>query len=266
MATEPVPISDWLLERYALDELPADKAAEIARRVESDPALAARLQALKDSDREVLAQYPAPQMAERIGRRAASPRRPAWQRPALFAAPALAVAAALILVVRAPGDLAPTDLAPAVATGEPQIDRVKGLTPHLLAFRMHEGQSERVDEAQPLSAGEVVQLHYVAAGRAFGAIVSIDGGGAVTLHWPERPSRPAQLEPKGQISLPHAFELDAAPGFERFFLVTAPEPISAALVVEAARTLAAAPGAHTEPLHLPATWEQSSLCLRKDTP
>lgn len=257
----PTPIPDWLLERYALGELPAEKAGEIARRLDAEPELAARLQALKDSDEEALARYPAPQMAERIRRRAATSRRPAWQMPALFAAPALAAAVALLLLVRAP-----TPEVSGLSPNPPYADRVKGLSPHLVAYRVRDGRGEPVGEDDRLRPGDVVQLHYVAAGQPFGAVVSVDGAGAATLHWPERPSGPARLEPKGETSLPHAFELDDAPGFERFFFVTASEPVAAARVMEAARALAARPDAESASLDLPETWQQSSLCLRKDTP
>jgi hypothetical protein len=58
--------------------------------------------------------------------------------------------------------------------------------------------------------------------------------------------------------------LDAAPRFERFFLVTAREPLSAAAILEKARQLAAdGSRAMTARLDLPAGYGQHSLLLRK---
>lgn len=138
-------------------------------------------------------------------------------------------------------------------------DRLKGATPHLLALVVRGARAERLADGAVVAPGDAVQLAYAAAGMTHGVIVSVDGRGEVTLHWPESPREPARLEPASQVVLPHAFQLDDAPGFERFILVAAREPVDVARVMEAAR---AAPAG---PLDLPRAWVQSSLRLRKAT-
>jgi hypothetical protein len=65
------------------------------------------------------------------------------------------------------------------------------------------------------------------------------------------------------VPLPHAYRLDDAPAFERFFLVTSAAPFDAAQAVEAARRLARAPRPERDPLPLPAGLEARALLLVK---
>jgi len=255
------PISDLVLERYALGEHSPAQAAQVERQLAVDPELARRLAALRDSDRELLGEYPPEKMVERIRRRAdARPAGGAWRLPLMLTVPSLAAAAALMLLVRA----GPAPIAGGVGPLEAG-ERIKG-DARLLAFLVRDGEATPLADQSQVASGAVVQLHYVAAGRPFGAIVSIDGEGGATLHWPEQRVAEARLEPRGQTSLPHAFQLDDAPGFERFFFVTSREPIPADAILEAARAAAGRPDADRAPLELPAAWEQSSLLLRKDAP
>ena len=51
-------------------------------------------------------------------------------------------------------------------------------------------------------------------------LVSIDGRGVATLHFPDDVD-PTALAHGGAMALDHSYELDDAPGFERFLRVTA---------------------------------------------
>jgi hypothetical protein len=109
-----------------------------------------------------------------------------------------------------------------------------------------------------------VQLAYGSRGGGHGVLLSIDGAGKVTLHWPEKQDGAAPpLKATGEIRLPSAYELDDAPAFERFFLVRAATPFPVATAVEAARALAGQPSARRQALPLPAGFEQISLTLDK---
>ncbi|MBI5070112.1 MAG: hypothetical protein HZB56_17895 [Deltaproteobacteria bacterium] len=248
MTSRSAPVSDRTLELLDLGELDGPERADLEARLASDAGLAARLDALRASNREILASHPPAAVAAEIRRRAAAAA-PAPARPRgrllLLAAPALAGAVALALWVRPGGD----------------EERIKGAVPQLLAMTVRQGRPERLVDGAAVGPGEAVQLAYLAAGRVHGVIVSVDARASVTLHWPEEPGQPARLEPGGPVALPHAFQLDAEPGFERFVLVAASRPVDVARVMEAAR--AAVPG---QPLRLPAGWHQSSIHLRKVAP
>jgi hypothetical protein len=95
-------------------------------------------------------------------------------------------------------------------------------------------------------------------------IVSIDARGGVTLHLPPGGERAALLK-SGHALLDQAYELDDAPGWERFYFVTGETPFAVADVVNAARKVAA-PGAPRAPAALPLGREltQSTFSLQKE--
>lgn len=200
------------------------------------------------------------------------PRPNARHRAARVVARALAVLA----LVAVGGACTPTepargsaDASTGPAEPEPIDDdpvRIKGLRPHLrLHRRGPSGVIEELRDGDVARAGDLVQISYVAAGNRNGVVVSLDGRGHVTLHHPGRPDAAPTLEARGEHALDHAYELDDAQAFERFVLVTAgDEPLSAAVVVAAARELA--PGgsaARHSPLPVPTRWRQSSILLQK---
>jgi hypothetical protein len=107
-----------------------------------------------------------------------------------------------------------------VSSGESRPEtRLKGTGPALALFRKTATGSEPLPPGSRARAGDVIRIGYRAGGQTFGAIFSVDGNGSVTRHWPATGEKASTLEP-GEHLLPGAFELDAAPDYERFFLVT----------------------------------------------
>jgi len=144
-----------------------------------------------------------------------------------------------------------------------ETTRPKGLEPRLLIHRQREDAPEPLADSARARQGDVLQLSYVSAGRRYGAVLSIDGRGAVTLHAPETSTGPLELK-GGTVSLASAYELDDAPAFERFFFVTSEEPFDVNAVLESARALARDSGAaRREPLPLPGSLSQTSVILDK---
>ena len=70
-------------------------------------------------------------------------------------------------------------------------------------------------------------------------ILSIDGRGAVTRHLPANGARAALLGHDRLNLLDAAYELDDAPGWERFYFVTADREFDVEPIVTAVRQLAA---------------------------
>lgn len=259
-------VPDWLLERFLLGELPRRERRRLEGTLARDPELRAALEELKRSDRQILSQYPPGQAIPRILGRAGLSRpvpAPRRRRLAWVAAPALALA--LVLLVLLP-PLLRSRLERGAADGD-YIGRKGGAGPAvalaLHVFRQGDGGDEALADGDAAFAGDLLQLAYEAGGRSHGVILSIDGAGAVTLHFPEREAGATALRRGGRVFLPRAYELDRAPLFERFFLVSADAPLPVAEVLDAARSLAAGGKAMTAPLDLPAAWGQLSLLLRK---
>jgi len=267
MSSQIGPTPDWLLERIALEELPPRQLEAARAQLMSEPDGLARLEDLHASDREILDRYTATEMVKALHRRSASAaelseqRKPWW--PLVIAAPALAAAA--IALVALPSEVVVPPEAPSGT--ELESSRLKGLQPRLLVYRQ-QGSGvvllEQDDQARPRDR---LQLAYVAGGRGHGALVSIDGRGAVTLHLPSAGDGSASLEASGAHMLPFSIELDDAPEFERFFLVVAEQAFELQQVLRPARELATSPQrARTERLQLPPGLEQISFVLRKASP
>jgi hypothetical protein len=134
-------------------------------------------------------------------------------------------------------------------------------------YRDAGGRAVRLADGALARPGDLVQASIVPAGRAHAVVLSLDGRGRVTLHYPDAPAGSTRLEPGAELPLAHAFELDDAPAFERFFLVTAARPLDPARLLDVARELASDPrGARTAPLPLARGQEQHALLLRKASP
>ncbi|MCA9654906.1 MAG: hypothetical protein KC501_33630 [Myxococcales bacterium] len=277
-------IPDLMVERLALGELPEAQAQTLRARLEADGD--ERLAAIGRTNAEILREHPPQRVAAEIQRRL--DRLEDDQRPAragwLVWAP-VAAAAGLALVwwgtrdpesgtspeviarVEPPpsaGSGDPSVVTPPVADDGPEAIYLKG-DPQLIVDRIVEMRPVAMSDRDPVSAGDRLQVSYRAAGMAQGVIVSIDGAGVATLHFPADEGASPRLDQGGRIPLMESYELDDAPGFERFFFVTLPddEPsLEVAQVMDAARTLASEGGREGD-LRLPEGWRQQSLLLLK---
>jgi hypothetical protein len=139
----------------------------------------------------------------------------------------------------------------------PEIISVKGdVKPALRVYRKTNAGSELLAPRASVHRGDTLQLRYVAAGKRFGVIASIDARGQITFHLPEAPGQAVALERDGERALPHAYELDDSPGYERFLFVTADAPFTTSEIDQALRA--------GSPLPTPLT--AFELTLKKETP
>lgn len=239
----PLELEQWLLSEQspqarAHTEARLDAAAQRALR-EQDDALRARL----------LAAHPPAVLAARVRARLAPPRR----KPVLVLG-GLVAACALLLFLRVPGD--------------PPSERAKGQAMELRVYRQRGAEVERLVEGAQVAPHELLQLAYLRDGHSHGVLLSIDGRGAVTLHYPHSRTDSTELASgSGEQLLERAYELDDAPAFERFIFVGAEGPLSVDEVLAAARALSADPvRARGEALPLQTPNQQRWLLLRKAAP
>jgi hypothetical protein len=250
------PVPDWLVERLGRDDLPASEAARVRAALADEPQGNERLAALAASDKEILKALPPAVVAAEVKRRLArtGAGHKASSRSWTFAFSGLALGAAGLVavfagVLRPEGGTAP----------QPGLEEttVKGLKPQLIVYRKDGNEEDRLSSGTAVRPRDVVQLAYVAAGRRYGVIVSFDARGTITQHLPQVPGPAAALSPTGTVALPHAFELDDSPGFERFVMVLAKHPFDSADVVGSL-----VPGGPP----LPKDFTSVELTLRKETP
>lgn len=260
----------WLIERLAAGELDAETAASVRRRLaEEGRSVDEEVAALARSSDEILAAHPPGAVAAEVRRRARArqPETAARRLHTLVLGGALAAAgaAALILVPRTPpGGRGPVESSPGPETTTPK-GPAAGPNARLYVYRHGSVGDLRLRDGERAARGDLLQLAYAAPKRTFGVLLSIDGAGRVTQHWPEAGvAQAGPLRPGGEVRLPSSYELDDAPSFERFFLVEADQPFDVTSVLRAARALASRPAAaRRDPLSLPAGFAQASLALDK---
>lgn len=260
MRTESV--SDWTLERIALCELVGDELVAAHAQLAAETGGIKRLRTLEQSSAQILRDHPpevvVPRILARIARVESQAAKGAFRRgwwSGLGVGFTVATAAVLCMVLLPPGEEG--------AEPRPEVTRIKGLQPQVVVHRAGDSGSERLRDGDHAAAGDLIQLGYVAGGDPFGAIISIDGAGAVTLHHPEIVTLPPVLSGDGTVNLSFSYELDDAPGFERFVFVTSIDPIDVSAVLAAARELARSEGARTGALGLPRGLHQDFFLLDK---
>ena len=253
------PIAGIVLERYRLNELPSAQAERLERRLREDAPLRARLQALEASDAELLSDVRFRQLAAHVRARAAAHPEPARARALKALRPwpvTLALVTAVIVLVM----VIPRTAGPPTA----ETDRIKGLEPALSIFRRSGSCSETLADGAVARAGDLIRIGYGAAGRPYGVIVSIDGRGNVTRHLPTSGELAAALRTDPTVLLDHAYELDDAPRWERFYLITGESPFPVAPVLDAARAAASlARGGVPPMLVVSHDLEQTAFSLQK---
>jgi hypothetical protein len=283
-------IPDLMLEQYALGELFGDERARLEERLAADPSLRDRLDALRRSDEEILAELPPAEIAASIRRRmlvaeapsgaaaSAGARRQARGRLNYYRAFAFPAAAAVLVMagaVMVKGFFLP-------ARGD--VVLAKGGAPGLIVYKKDASGPAPLSNGAQAKAGDLLQIKYAAGSARFGTIVSLDGRGRITWHLPSEyagfreyadaaesgASGPAggsaalapRLETAG-AALGSAYELDDAPSFERFFILSSNEDFYLSVVSKALGELSRGGSPQTADPVLPSGIECKSLLLLK---
>lgn len=242
--------NDALLERFVLGELDPERSESLRRRAAIDAGLRARIIALGASDADILNRYPVEAMTRSIRERAAPPasipaagqdrmtRLLAFFAPGRvrLAGPVFALlACGIFLLARqdrdgaaairdGAGNTQVSSSAQASPSGLPGDIRLKGAESGLAIFRKTGSGSELLPPRSAARPGDTLQVFYHSRRAVYGIVFSVDGAGAITLHYPEADGPAPALRIGDKLPLPHAFRLDKAPRYERFYLVTAPHP------------------------------------------
>lgn len=253
-------IPDILIEQAALGEL---SEAEMEK-LRSECDLEARIAELEASNDEILAAYPPEEMAAKIRKRAAAHEAgPRIIEGVFKAVLPLAAAAALFVTLGMP--LLQDRAMPAFDPNNAAGIRLKGMKPHFQIYRQSGSEAEPLADQDLARENDLLQLSYVAGGADYGVLLSIDGRGAVTLHYPDSPFGDQRLAAEGEYALPFSYQLDDAPSFERFYFIAGDEEIPMELVMEEAERVAMSrTGKWVESFQIPEEYTQQSILLLKE--
>jgi len=255
-------ISDLQLELLALDALSAKEAKALREALENDSEARARYDAIVQSNEELLSEFPPDHVNAEVARRVKILESQEGQigskgehsrvlRSPMFWAPVAASVAMLLLVVLPFGEDTPGF-------------RVKGEA-HLVVHRISGDSAEQLADGDFAREGDRIQLSVAPAGRRYAVVVSLDGNGQVTLHFPRRGGDGKIVTTDAPFSLPTSYLLDDAPAFERFFLITALTPLDPKGILDGAGKLTEHPNRLRSATieDLPEGARQSSFLLRK---
>ena len=209
---------NWKVERYLLGELPESEMVALEALESENAEFRHQVEQLKKSNEELLAKYPAKRAAEKmhanLRKFTVIEQKNRW-RVYLSACAALVMAATVLITVLPDSHV--TDNFIAVNEYE---TRVKGLKAGLEIWRKTAESTEKLADNSEANAGDLLQVRYTIEKKCYGVILSMDGNGTLTVHLSGENGKAAELEAGKIVSLENAYELDNAPKFETFYLIT----------------------------------------------
>ena len=215
------PVPPLLLERLARDELPEPKKTEVLERLQREAGGMERLDELRASDAAILSEIPPARFRSDLDQALGRSKAPRWLTLAL---PMAAAASAVVALV----PFSPDD--PVTGPNGVETTRTKGdSSARLVVLR---GES-RLADGDSARAGDLLSFMVQTSSPVYAVLVARDGSGAVSAIAPEAGSA-IRITPNQP--LPVSYELDDAPDFERFYLVTSSSPFDLSSVVDEVRS------------------------------
>lgn len=253
MTNQNAPINDLLIERLLLGELSEQQAKEVTNGLERE-GRRELLKQMQESNKQILARYPADWMARIVKSKVETP---ATVSPNAWASSFRFVAAFAVLLIAAP-----TITSQFATSNTLEVTRSKGVKQSISVHRMREGSIEPLAPDSDANEGDQLQLSY-RTDNQYGVLFSVDGRGTLTIHHPIRGSRAALLSTKERTSLAESYELDDAPQFERFHLISADNPFLLTEILDQAEAQFEQ-NVRTDELRIPEGYSQTSFTLRKN--
>jgi len=212
-------IPDIILERYLLNELPEKRYNEISKALEADIVLQERIAAIKESNKKILKDYPVEYISEVLKFKLNSssvnkaPKKSFFKR---IQVPVLSFGAvAILLVFMMPFMENYIEDRNSIS----EITRLKGVGAKIFIYKNNTNGAELLKRNSLVSESDIVGVTFFIDKTAYGIIVSIDGRGVVTKHFPNHGDRSPRLIAGKNFKVGHSYELDDAPEYEKFFLI-----------------------------------------------
>jgi len=267
-------IPDFVLEQYILKELPEKSILEIEELLKQNIDLQKRLKKIETSNAEILRKYPEEVVTSEIKIKYNNEKshnrsfflkiftdKSKTTRRLMFPSLVLAAAAMAFLFIL-PGIKQSSNII--TMNDMPDTQRSKGSSAIYL-YRKSGNKVEILQNGSSARKGDLLQIAYISDKDVYGIILSIDSRGTVTLHYPLQNAAPAKLVTGKKMLLGNSYELDDAPDFERFFLITANSKLDVKRILNAAEDLARdRKKVLNEKINLDGSINQISVMVRKE--
>lgn len=242
------------IEQLILGELSPLEEKELLK----DPAVAARAQELKESNKEFFSKFNIKELAAETEKRAEEDIEKKIITFPLNKVAGFAAAAACFLVLYT---AIPT-FRDANPFSEPEIIKLKGST-ELSIYKKQQDETVSLKNKSHVQENDLLQITYKSMKR-YGAIFSVDGWDKVTFHYPESLYDSTELDMGKIISLKSSYQLDNAPDFEKFYFITSDEPFDLDYIKEQADEIKVNQGKISQELILSDDFTITSVLLLKD--
>lgn len=215
----------------------------------SDAEIARKIAALEKSNEEILSAYTVERMRGAVQQKMEAQEKPPLRFMAssvinvrnfsIMTAAAACLALAFIVTSPNSNSLAQSLNGAGTANGPADgsgilagLDHSKGDGPRMFIYLKDGEQALQLDNNSLVRENDVLQISYVASGQQYGIILSIDGNGTITQHYPDEGATAGKLDTTGEVALPFSYKLDNAPSFERFFFITGSKSFTVASFME----------------------------------
>jgi len=266
-------MSAYLLEKYIFGELPRNQIREIKQHLGSKQKITEFAENINQKNQDFLQLYPFENFTKQSPLNnmifASTPILEFSKRQNILVSNRiLGIAAMLILIITSSlvfwprleiAHIPPDDN---ITVSDPGI-RSKGV-PRLLIFKKMDNQIRLLQPGNQVKTGDVLQLTYLSENAKYGLIISIDGRGLITRHFPKGNDDTKLSKNQNKTALNNAYKLDDDPDYERFFFITAKSPININQAMKAAKKLIRnKQSAKFAKLSLPDSWSQVSTIFYK---
>ncbi|QEN06159.1 hypothetical protein EW093_16180 [Thiospirochaeta perfilievii] len=122
---------------------------------------------------------------------------------------------------------------------------------------------EKLRDLDRVYENDQLQITYKTSDN-FGIIFSVDGLNNITFHYPEEVFSSTKLDIGKEVTLPSSYTLDAAPYFEKFYLVTSNSSFDFSFVRNATLDIKIDQGKIVTDLELPSKYNIKTITLLKE--
>jgi hypothetical protein len=203
-------VPDLKLEQYLLGELDAPEMEQLTALCSKDEQLQNRVESLRHKEKEFTDTYTLDWFQRRISQKSIQQGTPKFS----FRLALVPIICTLLLLPLSYFYLSmPHNL-------DSSISRAKGDAFFFTVYRKTALGHDLLPDGSVVREKDLLQIEYTAdTSLHYGLIVSLDGNGHITIHLGDEDGSAIPLTEQNKL-LPYSYELDDAPGFEKFFYIT----------------------------------------------